>query len=122
MTIPFHRIFCEFTEKTENLVVVLYTGAYEDIVNGKNHHQHKEVETHLDLVKKAIEDPDIVLQDSDYKNRRHYFVYFVGDEVYGEAYMKVVVEIPRFMSANVVTAYFLKNIKISEKPIWKKSN
>ena len=116
------RIFATFQEGMNKNQILLYQSSYEDIVKGEHHTGgHSEAQSHFHVVKQAIENPDQINQDADYKNRKCYYVKFPGDEVYGEQFMKVVIKERRLLGRMVVvTAYFTSHIKTNETKIWSK--
>lgn len=72
----------------------------------------------IELVKKAIKNPDVIYGDADFANRENYYhVYSVGFLGLRKRYMKVVIEI-KGKSGRVVTAFPCDTIKKSESLKW----
>lgn len=121
----FKEILHSFKEGWKKRLVVWFKDDYENIVNGNGHSaKHREIVSHFNVVKLAIENPDQVNSDKDYKRRECYYVFFKGDGNYKNVYMKVVLGhnwFNRYGKLVVVTAYFLKCLPINEKSIWTKN-
>src|SRR3990167_2409544 len=67
-----------FTEKIQSAKVYLYEEDYINIRDGVSHSvPHPEIETDFDKVEKAIENPNFVSEDPDYK-RKCYYLSFSG--------------------------------------------
>ena len=116
------EIFCTFIEGRSKREVVWYKSDYEAVKDGgnKQHTSHPEVGTHFEVIKKAIESPDEVKQDTAYSNRKCYYAWFSGDGTYQNQHMKVVLKERFYGKVIVITAYFTPRFKEGEKTIWSK--
>ena len=99
--------------------VILYEEDYKFIKNGKNHSvAHPEIETHLHIVKKAIENPTEVRQDKNNINRKCFYFWFNGDNIYNNIYMKVVLVEHKYRARMyVINAYFENKVSSKEKKL-----
>lgn len=114
-------IFKRYKEKLENNDVVWFLEDYEAVKDGKKrHNKHPEVTAHLDIIQKAIENPDIVNLDKDYPKRKCYYSKFDGNKVYPRGYMKVVTEQTWYGKIKILTAHFRPSIGKGEKNIYDK--
>ena len=115
------EIFYIFTEGRNKRKVVWFKSDYEIIRDGHGESHtasHPEVETHFEVVKKAIEATDAVKQDTAYKNRKCYYTWFTGDGTYKNQHMKVVLKERFYGKLIVITAYFTPRFKEGEITIW----
>ena len=105
--------------------VYWYKEDYEDVLNGaKGNHTgaHPEIQTHFEVVKQAIENPNEIRQDRGYKDRKCYYAWFSGGKNYPNQHMKVVLKRTWRGTMIVVTAYFTASINSQEVTIWTKKN
>lgn len=115
------KIFKYYKEILENDDVVWFLEDYEALRDGKKgHHKHPEVASHLYIIQKAIENPDIVNHDKDYPKRKCYYSKFDGDGVYPSGYMKVVIEQTWYGKIKILTAHFRSSIGNGEEKIYDK--
>lgn len=116
--------FCEGMDGKE---VIWYERDFLGVRHGVNHsQQHQEIETHFEIVKRAIEKPNQVMEDTENDKRKCYYAWFPGAKKYPNMHMKVVIEetfLAKIGLAKpwVVTAYFTSHIK-ETKNIWPISN
>jgi hypothetical protein len=105
--------------------VVWYEDNYLAVRDGTDgHHAHKEVETHLHIVKQAIEDPNQVNKKVNKRGKGKgncYYAWFSGGNAYPNHHMKAVVRKTIFGKLKVVTAYFTLSFSQGETMIWKKT-
>ena len=100
--------------------MVWYKDNYEAVLSGDGHHQHLEVQSHITVVKRAIENPDQINKG----NRGwYYYAWFAGDRNYPNAHMKVVIRrtLLGYGRLKIVTAYFTSSFGSSEETIWTKT-
>lgn len=111
-----------FVEGMGKKPVVWYEHDYLSVKDGLNGHTgHPEVESHLHIIKSAIENPNEVRQDVDCDSNKCYYSWFAGDHEYPNNHMKVVLGRNFFGKIVVVTAYFTSYFKKGEKTIWSKT-
>ena len=114
-------IFKRFKEGLNKNEVVWFLEDYEAVRDGqKGHNQHPEVNSHIDIIQKALEEPDIVNFDKDYPKRRCYYSKFKDDGLYPSGYMKVVTQHMWYGKIRVVTAHFRYSVGKGEKKIYEK--
>jgi len=115
------EILHRFTEGMHKESVVWFKEDFYAVLKGKkDHNQHLEVESHFDIVKQAIEEPNEVRQDKDYSNRKCYYAWFSGGRDFPNQHMKVVLEHTWYGKIRVLTAYFTSGLNSGEKTIWSK--
>ena len=106
-----------FTEKIQSAKVYLYEEDFINIRDGVSHSvPHPEIETDFDKVEKAIENPNFVSEDPDYK-RKCYYLSFSGRGDYINQSMRVVVG-RAGERLIVINAYFVYRRRSNEKIIW----
>ncbi|MDD3818388.1 MAG: hypothetical protein RBT05_08940 [Bacteroidales bacterium] len=96
------------TKDPLNRRITLSTSHYYDhIIKG-----HEEIESDPDCIKKTIENPDYIYEDSTHFNREVY--YGLGKyRKYNKLYVTTVVEFETNKTGNVITAYLTDKIKES---------
>ena len=113
------KVLYSFIEGMKKEKVVWFEDNYNAVLNGTDgHHQHSEVKTHLDTVRRAIELPDQVNKGP---RSRCYYAWFAGDRNYPNCHMKVVIRRMIYGKLKVVTAYFAKGFGTGETIIWSKT-
>lgn len=116
------RVAHNFTEGMDNEPVVWFEKDYVAARDGEDGHTgHSEIETHLHVIKQAIENPNEVRQDKDYPKRKCYYSWFSGGRGFPNHHMKVVLESTWYGKIRVVTAYFTLDLDTREQTIWTKA-
>ena len=111
-----------FKEVMKGEKVLWFKKDFENVRDGINHSSgHPEVETHIDVIKKAIENSDEVRIDRDNQKRKCYYAWFSGDRDYPNSHMKAVIEETWYGKLTVVTAYFTQRLVANEQTIWNKN-
>lgn len=111
-----------FVEGMASKMVVWYRKDFESIRDGADgkHTGHPELDTHFHVIKRAIETPNEVRQDKNYPDRKCYYAWFTGDNVYKNMHMKAVLGRTFWGKLTVVTAYFTAGLSPQEQTIWTK--
>lgn len=118
----FSKVLYSYIEGMKGEKVIWYEDNYNDVKNGKNgHHQHPEVETHLNVVKQAIEHPNEVKRRQTDDSGLFYYAWYTGGKDYPNHHMKAVIRRTVFGRLKVVTAYFVLSFSQSEENIWSKT-
>jgi len=114
----FRKVYKVFIEGWKSRKTFLYKDNYEAMKNGTTHTGFPEIDKYFHVIEKCIEEPNEVKQDSVKKNRKCYYSWFVGDNIYKKnMHMKVVMQ-ERRNTCEVITAFFTSNLKKEEATLW----
>lgn len=80
--------------------------------------EHPELTDNLDAVRKTIEQPLFIMDDTGDADRQNYYLPWVLQAPYNNMYLKVCVHFDEDQPGFVVTAYPTPDIKSRERQIW----